>query len=52
MLVFPAEWERSPIVRENLDGLEFFGIYLDKAANESPEVEKRISWADSPVEVW
>jgi acetate kinase len=44
--------ERSPIVREKIcDGLEFLGIYLDKAANESPEVEKRISRADSPVEV-
>ncbi len=44
--------ERSPVIRERIcDGLEFLGIYLDKAANQSPEPEKRISRADSPVEV-
>ena len=44
--------ERSTLIRERIcEGMEFLGIYLDKAANESPDLEKRISRADAPVEV-
>ncbi|NLJ24422.1 MAG: acetate kinase, partial [Firmicutes bacterium] len=44
--------EKSPMIREKIcEGLEFLGIHIDNTANESSEIEKRISPSDAPVDV-
>lgn len=44
--------EKSPVIREKIcKGLEFLGIRIDKTANESNQIEKRISPLDAPVDV-
>lgn len=44
--------EKSPEIRKHIcDGLEFLGIYLDKRANHSDDVEKKISSPGAPVDI-